>query len=96
MSQISRGNAWKPRSKVSRTDSFKFVTSYNPILSNSNSLINTFLPILHAYLDTKEIFPKKYEKTSKKMLAQSSHPKSVSSQVDIKQHVITVTFENAI
>ena len=30
------------------------------------------------------------------MLAQSSHPKSVSSQVDIKQHVITVTFENTI
>ena len=56
---ISRDNKQKPRSKVLGTDSAKFVTSYNPVLLNINSLINKYLPILHADLDLKEIFPRK-------------------------------------
>ena len=59
VSQISRDNARKPRSKVVGTDSVKFVTSYNPIFLNINSLINKYLPILHADLHLKEIFPRK-------------------------------------
>ena len=51
VSQISRDNARKSRIKVLGTDSVKFVTSYNPILRNVNSLIITPLPILHADLD---------------------------------------------
>ena len=51
VSQISRDNARKSRIKVLGTDSVKFVTSYNPILRNVNSLIITSLPILHADLD---------------------------------------------
>ena len=34
-------------------NSVEFVTSYNPILPNINSLINKYLPILHADLDLK-------------------------------------------
>ena len=56
VSQISRDNARKPRSKVLTTDSVKFVTLYNPVLPNINSLINNYLPILHTDLDLKEIF----------------------------------------
>ena len=48
VSQISRDNARKPRSNVLGTNSVKFLTSYNPILPNINSLINKYLPILHA------------------------------------------------
>ena len=59
VSQISRDNARKPRSKVLRTDSVKFLPSYNPILPNINSLINKYLPILNACLDLKELFPRK-------------------------------------
>ena len=61
VSQISRDNARKPRSNVLGTNSVKFLTSYNPILPNINSLINKYLPILHADLDLdlKEIFPRK-------------------------------------
>ena len=66
VSEISRDNARKPRSKVLVTDSVKFVTSYNPILPNINSLINKYLPILHADLDLKEIFPRKSITKTKK------------------------------
>ena len=90
VSQISRDNARKPSSKVLGTGSDKFVTSYSPILSNINSLINKYLPILHADLDLKEIFPRKsiatvYRRQTnlKEMLAPSSYPKSVYSQVNI-------------
>ena len=48
ISHISRDNARKTHSKVLGKDSVKFVTSYNPILPNINSLINKYLPILHA------------------------------------------------
>ena len=89
--QISRNNVPKPRNKVLSTDSAKFVTSYNPILPNINSLINKYLPILHADLDLKELFPKKstttvyrrQKRNLKEMLAPSSYPKSVNSQVSI-------------
>ena len=47
MSQISRDDAGKTHSKVLKTDSAKFVTSYNPILSNINSLIKKYSPTLH-------------------------------------------------
>ena len=86
VSQISRDNAQKSRSKVLGTDSVKFVTSYNPILQKINSLINKDLSILHADLDLKEIFPRKSittvyrrQKNLKEMLAPSSYPKSVNS-----------------
>ena len=59
VSQISRDNAQKSRSKVLGTDSVNFVTSYNPILKKINSLINKYLSILHADLDLKEIFLRK-------------------------------------
>ena len=59
VSQISRDNVQKYHSNVLRTDSVKFVTSYSPILPNINSLINNYLPILHADLDLKETFPRK-------------------------------------
>ena len=39
--------------------SAKFVTSYNPILQNSKSLINKYLPSLHEDFDLKEILPRK-------------------------------------
>ena len=60
---MSRDNARKPRSKVLRTDSVKFVTSYNPILLSINNLMNKYLPILYADLDLKEIFPRKSSTT---------------------------------
>ena len=55
-----------------------------------NCLINKYLPISHAYLNLKEIFPRKSittvykrQKNLKEMLAPSSYPKSVNSQVNI-------------
>ena len=55
-----------------------------------NSLINKYLPILHADLNLKEIFPTKSittvyrkQKNLKEMLAPSSYPKSVNWQVNI-------------
>ena len=90
VSQISRDNAQKPGSKVLGTNSVKFVTSHNPILSNLYSLINKYLPILHADLDLKEIFPRKSittvygrQKNFKEMLAPSSYPKFVNNQVNV-------------
>ena len=59
VSQISRDNAWKPQRKVLRTDSVKFVTSYNPILPNINSLVNKYVTVLRADLNLKEIFRRK-------------------------------------
>ena len=71
-------------------DSIKFVTSYNPILPNINSFINKYLPLLHADLDLKEFFHRKSistvcrrRKNLKEILAPSSYPKSVNSQVNI-------------
>ena len=90
VSQISRDNARKPRSKVLTTDSVKFVTLYNPILPNINSLINNYLPILYTDLDLKEIFPRKCintvyrrQKNLKEMLGRPCYSKSVNSQVNI-------------
>ena len=86
VSKISQDNA---RKLFLGTDSVKSVTSYNPILPNINSLINQYLPILHADLDLKEFFRRKSiatvdrrQKNLKEMLAQSSYPKSVNSQVN--------------
>ena len=91
VSQFSCDNARKPCSKVLKTDSVKFGTSYDPILPNINSLINKYLPILHADLDLKELFPRKSittvyrrKKNLKEMLAPSSYPKSVNSQGNIR------------
>ena len=57
---------------------------------NINSLINKYLPVLHADLDLKELFPRKSittayrgQKNLKEMLVPSSYPKSVNSQVNI-------------
>ena len=41
--QISRDNERKSRSKVLGTDSVKFITSYNPVLANINSVIKKYL-----------------------------------------------------
>ena len=86
VSQTSHDNARKPHNKVLGTDSVKFVTSYNPILRNINSLINKYLSIVHADLDLKEIFSRKSittvyrrQKNLKEMLAPTSYPKSVNS-----------------
>ena len=75
--------------KVLRTNSTKFVI-YSPILSNINSMINNDLHIIHADFDLKETFPRKSitavyrsQKKIKEMLAPSSYPKSVDSQVNI-------------
>ena len=53
-------------------------------------MINKYLPILHADLDLKELFPRKFittvyrrQKNLKEMLAPSFYPKSVNSQVNI-------------
>ena len=66
------------------------MTSCNPILPNIDSLINKYLPILHADLDLKETFPRKSittvyrrQKDLKEMLAPASYPKFVNSQVNI-------------
>ena len=66
------------------------MTSYNPILPNINSLINKYLPTLHADLDLKDIFPIKSitavyrsQKNLKEILPPSSYPKSVNSQVNV-------------
>ena len=90
VTQISHDNARKPHHKVLGTDSVKSVTSYNPILRNINSLINKYLPIVHADLDVKKIFPRKSitavyrrRKNLKEMLAPTSYPKSINSQVNI-------------
>ena len=90
VSLISHDNAPKHRSNVLGTDSVKIVTSYNPILQNINSLINKYLPILHADLDIKETFPRKLittvskrQKNFKEMLVLSFYPKSVNSQMNI-------------
>ena len=110
VSEISRDNARKPRSKVLGTGSVKFVTSCNPILPNIYSLINKYLPILHADLNLKEIFPRKSittvyrrQKNLKEMLAPSSYPKSVNRQVniitpcnscDICKHYLAAEYKN--
>ena len=57
--QISRDNERNSRSKVLGTDSVNFVTSYNPVLANINSVIKNYLPIFHADFELKESFPRK-------------------------------------
>ena len=56
VSQYFRDNALKFDSKVSRADSLKCLTSYNPILLNIKNLINECLAILEADLNLKEKF----------------------------------------
>ena len=53
VSQISRVNAQKLSSKIMRTDFVKFVTSYNTIFTNIDSLINQYLLASHVNLDHK-------------------------------------------
>ena len=72
------------------TDSVKFITWYNSIWPNINSLINKYLPILHADLGLKEISTRKSittvygkQKNLKEMLAPTPYPKFVNSQVNL-------------
>ena len=88
VSQFSCDNARKPCSKVLKTDSVKFGTSYNPILPNINSLINKYLPILHADLDLKELFPRKSITTvygRKKTLQKCQHHLLILNQLIAKE-----------
>ena len=55
----TRSEAWQKQTKQDKVSDLKFITTYNPALSNIHNIIQSNLSILHTDENMKKIFPSK-------------------------------------